>query len=156
MTKSKQLAITYSTGSGSHNRNFKTQKKIRSCSSKPNQTKADSQGHSRTRRVFRNSDCFSWKNEQKSQKPRKFANCSDCSRRNTPISEKHPFFGNRLANRPLFGLVCWNDLKKHGTENVSIAQKGFLYEIHTSSCDHWQSKRHDQKDHEGIRCGIWR
>ena len=71
--------------------------------------------------------CFPWvlrirgvfpeKNNDNSQKSVEFANLGAnlgvsvnllCSRTNTPNSEKHPVFANRVANRPLFGLVCRN------------------------------------------------
>ena len=61
--------------------------------------------------------CFPWAKQEKFTKSVHFVNLGDfCefslflfSRQSTENSEKYPFFANRLAKRPLFGLVCRND-----------------------------------------------
>ena len=93
---------------------------VRSRPSKPNQRKADSQAR------FANLGCFCEfgvfllkkkarrirknKNQIRARTALIFVNSPFFFRgKNTPSSQKHPKFANRLANRPFFGLVCQGD-----------------------------------------------
>ena len=57
-------------------------------------------------------------------------NPSSFSRKNTPNSEKHPKFANRLANRPFFQSLVW--FAEATPEGTNLRNKKLIFEAKES------------------------